>query len=89
HAQAVGLGALVAVGAHADDVLAGARGAGFDAARLRAYDDAAALARAINTGDLDLGRDGDTILVKGSRSVGMERAADALRAALGAGEDDG
>jgi UDP-N-acetylmuramoyl-tripeptide--D-alanyl-D-alanine ligase len=66
---------LVAVGAHAGDYAAGARGAGLE---VREFADAGSALEAV----LGLVQDGDTVLVKGSRAVGLERVAEGLRARL-------
>jgi len=73
-----GLAGLVAVGAHADAVVAGARAAGMTAARAVAAaspEEAAACVAAWTS-------PGDWVLVKASRGVKLERAVAALVAAL-------
>ncbi len=71
HARARGVELLVAVGPLASAI---AEGFGGEAVVLA---DAQAAARRLG----ELVRDGDTVLVKASRGVGLERAADAVRAA--------
>lgn len=65
---------LVAVGPLAAHFLEGARAAGVPAEALHAFADSEAAAAAVP----DLVHPGDAVLVKGSRSVRMERVADAL-----------
>ncbi|BAS27710.1 UDP-N-acetylmuramoyl-tripeptide--D-alanyl-D-alanine ligase [Limnochorda pilosa] len=68
-AAAAGLDFLVVTGERAGDVAAGARGAGMDPARIHTaagWEEAAELA-------LALSRPGDTVLVKASRGLGLER----------------
>ncbi len=71
-AAAVGGGCRVvlALGRFAGEVAAGARGAGLEAQSARAFDDLDQLVQAA----LGLLGEGDVVLVKGSRSMGMERA---------------
>jgi len=78
YAGARGVELLVTVGP-----LAAAMGEGFDG-ESHAAGDAAAAAELIAT----LLRDGDTVLVKGSRGVGLERVLASLRAEPGLGESD-
>jgi UDP-N-acetylmuramoyl-tripeptide--D-alanyl-D-alanine ligase len=66
---------LVAVGAHAGDYAAGARSAGLEALE---FSDAQSASNRV----LELLLDGDTVLVKGSRAVGLERVAEGIRARL-------
>ncbi len=75
-----GAGFVLAVGEFAEDVIRGARRAGVpdDATEAVATaDEAAARAR-------ETAREGDLILVKGSRAVGLEAVVEAL---LGSGEE--
>jgi len=60
---------VVAVGPRSRSIVAGAEKAGFDAARLRHVDDAAAAAELL---DAEL-REGDLVLVKASRGIGLDR----------------
>ncbi len=66
-------------GAEASGIVEGARTAGLDAARIHHVEDA--------EGALDVLRprlrDGDAVLVKASRGVGLDRVVDALRLELG------
>jgi UDP-N-acetylmuramoyl-tripeptide--D-alanyl-D-alanine ligase len=71
-----GFGPLVAVGAHAKDVLAGAREVAPQLAG-HAFANAAEAAAVVAA----LLLPGDLVLVKGSRGVGLERVVDAFRAA--------
>ena len=72
---------LVVLGAGASGIAAGARGAGLDPSRI------------LEARDLDAAqdvlrrrlRDGDVVLVKASRGVGLDLLVDALRSALGQG----
>ena len=73
----LGIEVLVAVGTLAGELAAGARAAGLDA--VSTYPAAADAAAAL-PGTL---QDGDLVLIKGSRSVGLELVRDALREALG------
>ena len=70
---------LVVVGPEASGIVEGARAAGLDAARIHHVEDV--------EGALDVLRprlrDGDTILVKASRGIGLDRVVDALRLELG------
>jgi UDP-N-acetylmuramoyl-tripeptide--D-alanyl-D-alanine ligase len=73
-AAALRLDGLVAIGAHAEEIAAGARAAGMDPARVRAagsHEEASRHLRALVTAD-------DWVLVKGSRSARMERVVEAL-----------
>lgn len=85
HCAALGLDGVVVVGEGAEGVLEGARSAGLTGA-LHAVDDAEAAADLLAA---ELG-DGDALLVKASRSVGLERLpAELLRGAgNGGGEGD-
>jgi UDP-N-acetylmuramoyl-tripeptide--D-alanyl-D-alanine ligase len=65
---------VVGVGDRAPAILDGARERGLDAARLRSYPDSAACARELPK----LLAPGDTILIKGSRRVGLERVVKTL-----------
>jgi UDP-N-acetylmuramoyl-tripeptide--D-alanyl-D-alanine ligase len=70
---------LVVVGPEAHGIVEGARAAGLDAARIHHVEDV--------EGALDVLRprlrDGDTVLVKASRGIGLDRVVDALRLELG------
>jgi len=73
-AARLGVDLLVALGEHAGEVGEGARAAGLDAARIHAggsHEEAARLLRALL-------EPGDWVLVKGSRSMRMERVIEAL-----------
>ena len=74
HAAAAGVEVLVAVGDHADDYAAGF---GAPAHEVADAEQAAATAAALL-------RDGDLVLVKASRAIGLERVTEALQAARGA-----
>ncbi len=67
------------VGPEALGIVEGARAAGLDAARIHHVEDV--------EGALDVLRprlrDGDTVLVKASRGIGLDRVVDALRLELG------
>jgi UDP-N-acetylmuramoyl-tripeptide--D-alanyl-D-alanine ligase len=70
---------LIVVGPEAQGIVEGARAAGLDAARIH------------HVGDVDAAldvlrprlRDGDAVLVKASRGIGLDRVVDALRLELG------
>jgi UDP-N-acetylmuramoyl-tripeptide--D-alanyl-D-alanine ligase len=70
---------LVVVGPEAHGIVEGARAAGLDAGRIHQVEDI--------EGALDVLRprlrDGDTVLVKASRGIGLDRLVDALRLELG------
>lgn len=70
-----GLALLVGVGPLGEVLVAGARAAGMPDSRLAVAVDAAAAGRLV----AGTARAGDAVLFKGSRSVGLERAIDALR----------
>jgi len=72
---------LVAVGPLASHVVAGARRAGMEGEVVRHFPDSAAAAEAVS-----LVQASDTVLVKGSRGMRMERVVDALVARFGARE---
>jgi UDP-N-acetylmuramoyl-tripeptide--D-alanyl-D-alanine ligase len=74
------LQALVAVGAQAEHLLAGAREGGLPAEALHAFADSEQAAAAAP----GLLRPGDAVLVKGSRGVRMEKVVDALAGHFGA-----
>jgi len=67
---------LVAAGPHADDVARGALAKGADPARVVTCADAASAARIVPP----LLEPGDTVLVKGSRGMAMEKVVEAIRA---------
>jgi len=81
-AAQLGIDRLYAVGAHAGEVIAAARAAGMDAASLHAGRDWEETAQRVLDG---LGA-GDRVLVKGSRSMRMERIVAHVR--RGAGAED-
>ena len=81
-AAQLGIDRLFAVGAHAGEVIAAARAAGMDAASLHAGRDWEETAQRVLEG---LGA-GDRVLVKGSRSMRMERIVAHVR--RGAGAED-
>ncbi len=70
---------VIAVGAAAQPIADGARGAGAGGAQVIAVDDADAALAAVT----EHARQGDAVLVKASRAVGLERVAEALTAAVG------
>ena len=70
---------LVVVGPEAQGIVEGARAAGLDAGRIHHVDDAEA-AHDVLRPRL---RDGDAVLVKASRGIGLDRLVDALRLELG------
>lgn len=65
---------VAAVGESANELLVGAAERGVDASKLFAYRDSAQCARELP----NMLRDGDTVLVKGSRRVGLERVVKTL-----------
>lgn len=65
---------LYVAGAHAAAVERGARDAGIPAAKIRRFEDVAAMAAAVSTD----AKKGDLILVKGSRGMRLERVVEAL-----------
>jgi len=77
-AARAGLSLVVGVQGHAKEILEGAREAGIDLARLKFVRDA------IQAGDLlaRTAKQGDLILIKGSRGVKLEQAINTLRAAF-------
>lgn len=79
HARDVGVDLLVTVGP-----LAGRLGAGSGLGAVQAVEDAAAAAALVP----QLVQDGDTVLIKASRGVGLEVVAEALRAARPAEDRD-
>ena len=70
---------LVVVGPEASGIVEGARAAGLDAARIHHVEDVEAALDVLRPRL----RDGDTILVKASRGIGLDRVVDALRLELG------
>ncbi|MGH2476696.1 MAG: UDP-N-acetylmuramoyl-tripeptide--D-alanyl-D-alanine ligase [Candidatus Limnocylindrales bacterium] len=70
---------LIVVGPDAADIVEGARSAGLDPSRIHHVDDADA-ARDVLAPRL---RDGDVVLVKASRGIGLDQLVDALRLELG------
>ncbi|HXV62956.1 MAG TPA: UDP-N-acetylmuramoyl-tripeptide--D-alanyl-D-alanine ligase [Vicinamibacteria bacterium] len=77
-----GVDVLIAVGGLADSVLEGAKDAGIKAVRLdavRSAEEAGALVKGLL-------REGDVVLFKGSRGVGLERAVEIVRAGRAEGE---
>ncbi len=81
-AAQLGIDRLFAVGAHAGEVVAAARAAGMDASALHATRDWEETAQRV-LADL---APGDRVLVKGSRSMRMERIVAHLQKAAGAGD---
>jgi UDP-N-acetylmuramoyl-tripeptide--D-alanyl-D-alanine ligase len=82
-AAQLGIDRLFAVGQHAGEVVAAARDAGMDASALfagREWEETAQRALAVLA-------PGDRVLVKGSRSMRMERIVAQLRRGAGAGDD--
>jgi UDP-N-acetylmuramoyl-tripeptide--D-alanyl-D-alanine ligase len=75
-AAAQGLDCIVAVQGHAAEIVNGAIGAGMPASRALFFGDSSAAAEFL----ADFVRQGDLLLVKGSRGVKMERIVEALRA---------
>ena len=75
-AAAQGLDCIVAVQGHAAEIVNGAIGAGMPASRALFFGDSLAAAEFL----ADFVRQGDLLLVKGSRGVRMERIVEALRA---------
>ena len=82
-AAQLGIDRLYAVGAHAGEVIAAARAAGMEAASLHAGRDWEETAQRV----LEALAAGDRVLVKGSRSMRMERIVAHVR--RGAGAEDG
>jgi UDP-N-acetylmuramoyl-tripeptide--D-alanyl-D-alanine ligase len=66
---------LVAVGTHANDYASGARSAGLNTLEFTTAEEASSAV-------LQLLEPGDTVLVKGSRAVGLERVAEVIRERL-------
>jgi UDP-N-acetylmuramoyl-tripeptide--D-alanyl-D-alanine ligase len=84
-AAATGLELLVVIGADADGIAEGARAGGMPIEKImRLGSDAAGIAAAVGLLG-DVAGDGDTILVKASRSMGLERLVAGLAARLGEG----
>jgi UDP-N-acetylmuramoyl-tripeptide--D-alanyl-D-alanine ligase len=83
-AAQLGIDRLYAVGSHAGEVVAAARAAGMDAASLHAGRDWEETAQRV----LDGLAAGDRVLVKGSRSMKMERIVAHVRRGAGAEEGD-
>ncbi len=83
-AAELGVDLLVAVGQHAETMGAGAVGAGLAAAALRTAPDAAEAASQLR----ETLREGDWVLLKGSRSMGMERVLTAWQDAETEPRDD-
>jgi UDP-N-acetylmuramoyl-tripeptide--D-alanyl-D-alanine ligase len=82
-AAAAGVGCLLACGAFADAIAAGAIAAGLDATACKTYKTTAELCDNVH----NFIRPADIILVKGSRSAGLEKAVEALKKELT--RDDG
>ncbi len=72
----LGIDFLVAVGSHADRVAEAARAAGMPAGRVRCVDTSDAAGAPVRS----LARSGDWVLLKGSRSMRMERVGTHLEA---------
>ncbi len=83
-AAKLGVDRLFAVGEHATEVVHAARDAGMNAAHVHAARDWEETAERV----VAVLGDGDRILVKGSRSMRMERIVARLRSATGVGEND-
>ncbi len=73
-AAGLGIDLLLVLGRFSDDVAAGAREGGMDPSRVRVERDCESAADRLR----DLLRGDDAVLVKGSRSMGLERVVDAL-----------
>jgi UDP-N-acetylmuramoyl-tripeptide--D-alanyl-D-alanine ligase len=69
----------VVVGPEAEGIVEGAHEAGLDAARIHYVPDVDTALDALRPRL----RDGDTVLVKASRGIGLDRLVDALRLELG------
>jgi UDP-N-acetylmuramoyl-tripeptide--D-alanyl-D-alanine ligase len=82
-AAQLGIDRLYAVGQFAGEVVASARAAGMDASSLHAGRDWEETARLVLEGLAE----GDRVLVKGSRSMRMERIVQHVRRGAGAGDD--
>ena len=80
----LGIDRLYAVGQFAGEVVASARAAGMEASSLHASRDWEETARLV----LEQLGEGDRVLVKGSRSMRMERIVQHVRREAGAGEND-
>jgi len=74
-AGAIGIDLLVAVGPHADDVCRGAQSGGMASERMRRFQDSRQAADYL-AGEL---KDGDFLLVKGSRGIGMDQVVKKIR----------
>ncbi|MCX7846537.1 MAG: UDP-N-acetylmuramoyl-tripeptide--D-alanyl-D-alanine ligase, partial [bacterium] len=74
-AARTGVDELIAVGAHGEDVLAGARAAGMEMERLHLARDAAEVVREVAR----CAREGDCVLIKGSRRAHLEEVLELLR----------
>ena len=70
----LGFHQLIAVGSYAEDVAAGARAAGLDAAAVEAYPDKEQAGASVRAGL----QAGDTVLVKASRGIALETVAEEI-----------
>lgn len=85
HAATLELGLMVGVGPLGREIVAGARVAGMAEARLAICDDAAAAGRLLEQNLVE----GDVVLVKGSRGVGLDETIEWTKRALSEGPSEG
>jgi UDP-N-acetylmuramoyl-tripeptide--D-alanyl-D-alanine ligase len=85
HAATLELGLFVGVGPLGREIVAGAREAGMAEARLAICDDAAAAGRLLAHNLVE----GDVVLVKGSRGVGLDETIEWTKRALSEGPSEG